>query len=181
MLYLIWQTWRYYRFFSEHQFSFQKAAISRKCQLCLISMKIDILGYFDVAKFFPRVPFLSKWPQYDGISRNVNFVRFQWKFRSWGNLMWRTWWCYRNCFPSHHFLSPAIRLMMAYCYVLVPRWAIQSCYFLVVRILILYTLVNKKKRSTPMHFQWSRKYKVVFLCQKCTYRLSKFVHDGKET
>ena len=23
---------------------------------------------------------------------NFNFVRFQWKFISWGNLMWRTWW-----------------------------------------------------------------------------------------
>ena len=32
------------------------------------------------------------------ISRNIHFVGFQWKFRSWGNLMWRTWLCYRNCF-----------------------------------------------------------------------------------
>ena len=28
---------------------FKMAAISRKCQLCPIAMKIDILGYFDVA------------------------------------------------------------------------------------------------------------------------------------
>ena len=30
-------------------FFFNMAAISRKCQLCTIAMKIDILGYFDVA------------------------------------------------------------------------------------------------------------------------------------
>ena len=31
----------------------------------------------------------SKWSPYH---KNFNFVQFQWKLISWGELMWRTWW-----------------------------------------------------------------------------------------
>ena len=53
--------------FSEPPFFFKMAAIMQKCQLWAIGMKIDILGYFDVAnmmeisKISEPPFFFSKW------------------------------------------------------------------------------------------------------------------------
>ena len=80
----------------------------------------------NIWKFNSKPPFFIFFCKMAAILRNINFVGFQWKFRSWGNFMWRTWWCYRNCYRSHHFLVPHILLTMAYCYAVAARWAIQA-------------------------------------------------------
>ena len=84
-----------------------------------------MMAYFNalVARWAIQAPGSSKMA---AILLNINFVRFQWKFRSWGNFMWQTWWYYRNCFLSHYFFVPRILLTMAYCYAVVARWAIQA-------------------------------------------------------
>ena len=43
----------------------------------------------------------TKWPPY---RENVNFVQFQRKLISSGNLMCRTWWYYQICFSSYNSL-----------------------------------------------------------------------------
>ena len=66
--------------FSEPPFFFKMAAITRKCQLCAIGMKIDILGYFDMADMMEILKFISEPPFFfkvAAILRNIHFVGFQ--------------------------------------------------------------------------------------------------------
>ena len=49
--------------------------------------------------------FFSKWLPF---CENVNFVQFQWKLISWGNLTWRTWWSKFHSEPPFFFKMAAI-------------------------------------------------------------------------
>ena len=83
-------------------FFFKMAAILQKFQLCPISMKIDILGYIDLAImmvlwkiFFEIATILHKCHLCPILRKNY----------SWECLMWWIWWYYRNIFPSCQFFS----------------------------------------------------------------------------
>ena len=91
------------------------AAISQSCQLCPIAkypayhgilLCFDSQGDAKYIRLLGASSFSPKWPPYPKMSTLSNFNE---NLRTWGNLMGRTWWCYRNSFQSNHlFLCPHI-------------------------------------------------------------------------